>query len=135
MPNFYIPLLSETRAKIKEIRRESFNRITETQNLALLQVGQDFTALGWNNWTPEQLTAEGQFERWEQAAADTDLELIEIDEKSGGAKIEDNSRLYRVSGEKCSCTDFIYSGLPCKHMYFLASALMDLRNRKTSEKS
>lgn len=130
MPNFYMPLLSETRAKIKEIRRESTKRITETQNLTLLQIGQDFAALGWNNWTPEQLTAEGQFERLEQSITDTGLNIIEIDEKSGDGKIEDNSRLYRVSGEKCSCTDFIYSGLPCKHMFFLASSLMDLRNNK-----
>lgn len=133
MPNFYIPLLSETRAKIKEIRRKSIKRITETQNLTLLQIGQDFAALGWNNWTPEQLTAEGQFERLEQSITDTGLNIIEIDEKSGDGKIEDNSRLYRVSGEKCSCIDFIYSGLPCKHMFFLAGSLMDLRNQKTSE--
>lgn len=130
MPNFYIPLLYETRAKIKEIRRESFNRITETQNLALLQVARDFAALGWNNWTSEQLTAEGQFERLEQSITDTGLNIIEIDEKSGDGKIEDNSRLYMVSGEGCSCVDFIYSGLPCKHMFFLASSLMDLRNNK-----
>ncbi|MBD5111812.1 MAG: SWIM zinc finger family protein, partial [Ruminococcaceae bacterium] len=81
-------------------------------------------------WTPEQLTAEGQFERLEQSITDTGLNIIEIDEKSGDGKIEDNSRLYRVSGEKCSCIDFIYSGLPCKHMFFLASSLMDLRNNK-----
>ncbi|MBD5112890.1 MAG: hypothetical protein HDT42_10255, partial [Ruminococcaceae bacterium] len=77
MPNFYIPLLYETRAKIKEIRRESTKRITETQNLTLLQIGQDFAALGWNNWTPEQLTAEGQFERLEQSITDTGLNIIE----------------------------------------------------------
>lgn len=130
MPNIYAPLLSETHTKIKKIRRESFNRITETQNLALLQVGQDFAALGWNRWTPEQLTAEGQFERLEQSVTDTGLNIIEIDEKSGIGKIEDNSRLYTVSGEGCSCTDYIYRGLPCKHMFFLTSTLIDLR--KTS---
>ncbi|MBD5111846.1 MAG: SWIM zinc finger family protein [Ruminococcaceae bacterium] len=133
MPNFYTTLLSETRAKIKEIRRESFDRITETQNQALLQVEQDFISLGWNKyWTSEQLIEDGQFERLEQSITDTDLDIIEIDEKSGSGKIEGNSRLYRVSGERCSCTDFIYRGLPCKHMFFLAGVLVGLHNQEIS---
>ena len=133
MPNFYTTLLSETRAKIKEIRRESFDRITETQNQALLQVEQDFISLGWNKyWTSEQLIEDGQFERLEQSITDTGLDIIEIDEKSGSGKIEDNSRLYRVSGEKCSCIDFTYRGLPCKHMYYLAGVLVGLHNQEIS---
>lgn len=132
MPNFYIPLLYETHAKIKEIRRESLRQITEAQTLALAQVNQDFALLGWDKkWTSEQLFANGQFERLEQSVMDSNLKLAAVDEKSKTGIIDDFIARCKVSGAGCSCADFVFRGLPCKHMYFLAGVLVDLHNRET----
>ncbi|MCM1061720.1 MAG: SWIM zinc finger domain-containing protein [Eubacterium sp.] len=134
MSSIYENLLSETREKIKEIRRESLRRITEVQNNALKQVKQDFSLLGWGKfWDLKQLTEDGQFERFEQSVVDTSLRLIEVNEESKSGTVADSVRLCRVSGSGCSCSDFTYNGLPCKHIYFLASVLVDLKKRESLE--
>lgn len=135
MENTYTKLISETHAKIKDIRRNSLSQITETQNLALLQVEQDFAALGWNKWTSEQLITEEQFERLEQSVMDSNLKLAAVDEESGNGIIDDCIAYCKVSGAGCSRADFVFRGLPCKHMYYLAGVLVDLRNRETQKNS
>lgn len=132
MSNIYENLLSETREKIKEIRREYLGLITDAQNHALKQVKHDFALLGWGKFRSlKQLTEDGQFERFEQSVVDTSLKIVEINEESNSGTIADSVRLYRVSGSGCSCSDFAYNGLPCKHIYFLANALVDLKKRES----
>lgn len=131
MEKSYAKLISETRKKIHDIRQESQNRIIEAQKAALAEVEHDFALLGWNkNWNEEQLTADGQYERLEQSVADKNLKLVEIDSHTQIGTVDGCSSSYRVSGTGCSCSDFAYRGLPCKHMYFLAAELIDLYNEE-----
>lgn len=136
MDNTYRKLLSETHDKIRKIRCNSLRQIEDVQNLALTQVEQDFALLGWNKkWTSEQLFTEGQFERLEQSVMDSNLKLVEVNKKSKTGIIDDRIAYCKVSGAGCSCADFIYRGLPCKHMYYLAGVLVGLHNQETLGKS
>lgn len=136
MENAYAKLVSKTHEKIKDIRRDSLNRIAEVQNLALLQVEQDFALLGWDKkWDLEQLITEEKFERLEQSVMDSNLKFAAVDEDSKTGIIDDFIARCKASGAGCSCADFVFRGLPCKHMYFLAGVLVDLHNRETAEAS
>lgn len=132
MENPYAKLLSETYEKIKDIRCSSLKQITEVQSLALAQVEQDFITLDWNKyWTSEQLFSNGQFERFEQSVIDTDLKIVDINDNNKSGVIEDRVALCKVSGSECNCADFVFRGLPCRHMYYLASALINLIKPQT----
>lgn len=132
MKNHYTNLLSETHKEIWDIRHDSLNRITEAQNVALIKIKEDFATLGWNKfWLLRQLLAEGQFEQFEQSVLDPDLKLVQVDEINKTGVVEDRVASCEVSGQKCSCADFTFRGLPCKHLYFLAGVLVDLLDKQT----
>lgn len=120
---FYV-LLNNTNEEIKAIRRRAHDEISEAQNRAGAQVRLDFVSIGWKKWLTRQLTSEGQFERLEQSVVDTQLKIVKLYEQAGFANIADSKGMYKVSGEECECADFVFNGLPCKHMYFLAGVLI-----------
>ncbi len=132
MKKGYTKLIAEVHENIKGIRQNAQRQIAEVQNYALTQAERDFTMLGWNKyWTKEQLTADGQFERLEQSVLDTKLKLISVDQKFKKGIVDGCTGSYEVSGAKCNCADFVYRGLPCKHMYFLSGILVSLYNDNT----
>lgn len=134
MRNEYTYLISETTEEIKEIRRIAQKKILDKQEAALYRTERDFSILGWKMWTPRALYADGQFERLERSAMDTELKLVSVNESAGAGIVDEPLGSFRVSGKKCECSDFAYRGLPCKHMYFLAGTLIAMRNdreRKT----
>lgn len=124
MENGYAALISDTKIEIKKIRQRAHSEILEKQKLALAQTERDFSLLGWKKWSTEDLTKEGQFERLEQSVTDTQLKIVLFYEQAQIATIDEPTGSYKVTGEKCECADFIFNGLPCKHMYFLAGVLM-----------
>lgn len=126
MEKDYTRIIAEAHEKIKLVRRDAQREIADIKNSALDQVNQDFVSLGWRKyWTWEQLNADEQFERFEQSVTDTKLKLIKIDDHAKSGTIDDASGSYEVSGARCNCADFVYRGFPCKHMYFLAGALVE----------
>lgn len=134
MENHYTALVSETNEKIMDIRRSAQTQITEAQNLALTKVRQDFIALGWDKfWIIKQLFAEGQFEHFEHSVIDTDLKLVWVDQINKKGVVEDRVASCEVSGQKCTCADFVFRGLPCRHIYYLAGVLIDLLASETEE--
>lgn len=125
----YTDYLSEVHDQINRIRREARRQIAQLQNNALKYTLETFTFLGWNKfWSKSQLTSDGQFERFEQSVSDTSLNVVSLDEKARSGIIDDSSGSFEVSGEKCGCGDFVFRGLPCKHIYYLANALIDENN-------
>lgn len=134
MKNNYSELLAETNREIKEIRRKAQEKIISAQNDALAQTETDFSLIGWKNWLPKELYSEGQFERFEQSVLDPNLKASSVNDKIGVGIVEESLASYKVTGERCGCSDFTYRGLPCKHMYFLAGVLKGMYNeneRKT----
>lgn len=131
--NGFYSLLDNTNQEIKAIRKLACDKITEAKNRAGVQARLDFESIGWNHWTEQDLTADGQFEFLEQSVVDTQLQVVKLYEQAGFANIADTKGMYKVSGEKCECADFVFNGLPCKHMYFLAGVL--LKRRKEREEN
>lgn len=124
MQSKYAPIIAETNEKIKRIRERNMQQIAEEQYKALEKTKQDFTVIGWGKyWRCTDLHKDGQYERLEQSITDTKLKLAKINDISKTGTIDDLSGSYKVSGAGCSCADFVYRGLPCKHMYFLAGIL------------
>ena len=122
--NGFSVLLDNTNKEIKAIRKRARDEILEAQNRAGAQARLDFESIGWKKWTTRALTSEGQFERLEQSVVDTQLKIVNLYEQAGFANIADTKGMYKVSDEKCECADFVFNGLPCKHMYLLAGVIL-----------
>lgn len=129
--NGFATLLNTTNEEIKAIRKRARDEISEAQNHAGAQVRLEFVAIGWKKWLTKDLTSEGQYERLEQSVVDTQLKLVNLYEQAGFANIADSKGMYKVSGEECECADFVFNGLPCKHMYFLAGILIKRMKEKS----
>lgn len=126
-------LLENANQEIKAVRKRACGEILEAKKRAGIQARLEFESIGWKNWTEQDLTADGQFEFLEQSIADTQLQVVKLYEQAGFANIADSKGMYKVSGEGCGCADFVFNGLPCKHMYFLAGVL--LKQRKEREEN
>ena len=122
--NGFYDLVENTNSEIKAIRKRALDEISEVKKHAGALALKEFASLCWNKWTEEDLTAEGQFERLEESIIDPHLELVKLYFQTNSADIADSKGMYRVSGEVCECADFVFNGLPCKHMYFLAGILI-----------
>lgn len=118
----YTQLIFEMNKEIEKIKSNAMKQITEEQNRVLAQAEKDFARLGWKRWIYVNLRTDEQFRRLKESAEDTELELIELNEETKSGIAADKAR-YMVSGNKCSCADFVSNDLPCKHMYFLAGLL------------
>lgn len=130
MEKGYAQLINDTNKKIKDIRCEAQAQITAVKNSALAEVEQDFALLGWNKfWTKEQLNNEWQFDQLEQSVTDKSLRMISLNEHLQRGIVDDRLGSYKVSGSECGCGAFVCNGLPCKHIYFLANALIELLNK------
>lgn len=131
----YSKLISKIDSKIRDIRQRSLAQISAAKDSALAEVQQDFFMLGWNKfWTKEQLNNEWQFDQLEQSVTDKSIKLIKLNEPLQSAVMEDRFGYYKVSGSKCDCGNFISTGLPCRHIYFLAGTLIELQREKKSKK-
>lgn len=126
METKYTPMILELSAKIRKIKDEAMLRMTEEQNRALDEMVRGFKLIGWDKyWREADLHADGQIERLMASVLDSELKLNEYDKKTKTG-IVDGKAKYFVSGCGCSCPDFIFNERPCKHMYFLASILVEL---------
>lgn len=128
--NGFYTLLDNTNQEIKAIRKQACDEISEAKKRAGAQACLEFEKIGWKNWTAQDLTSEGQFECLEQSVVDTKLQVVKLYEQAGFANIADSKGMYKVSGEGCGCADFVFNGLPCKHMYFLAGVLLKLMKER-----
>lgn len=84
----------------------------------------DFLTVGWNKWDPSVHRAEGQTKRYNTANSSEYMQIKQYNVNSCVTKIMGESgRFYLVHENGCSCPDFRKRQLPCKHMYYTASAL------------
>lgn len=133
--NGFYNLIENTNSEIKSIRKKALEEISEAKNRAGAQIRLDFVSIGWKKWLTRELTSEGQFERLEQSVVDTQLKIVNLYEQAGFAKIADTNGMYKVSDEKCECADFVFNGLPCKHMYLLAGVILKrMKEREENSK-
>ncbi len=73
------------------------------------------------NWPPEIHRDLEQIKRIE-AGKKLSKKLRSVDPSGESAQVEGSSgEVYDVTLNECSCVDFERRGLPCKHMYLLAS--------------
>lgn len=122
MQTKYASLISNLDIKIRKIKDKAMKEIAEEQNKVLRQLERDFIALGWTRWSKSgNLYTDEQMKRLREST--TEMCLLEFDEKSMVGKVGD-TQIYSVSGNGCTCSDFISRGLPCKHMCFLAGILI-----------
>lgn len=99
-------------------------KVKSEQQAVIKAVEDDFIRIGWTRWTHEQHVADGQYERLVSAMNDKKLKLASIDRGSCAGVVEGSSP-YDVSGNGCTCQDFMHRQLPCKHMYLLISELLN----------
>lgn len=84
-------------------------------------------------WDPSVHAAPGQYARFGRAAArplsvfsksENSTKVLDCNAKAGAIKVQGRlDRVYTVSLDRCTCPDFQERGLPCKHIYALASFL------------
>ena len=77
---------------------------------------------GWDTWDKSIHEVDGQYARMEKAAL-KDMTVISYRPQQTAAVVQGESGSYNVSCDGCSCQDFQYRHLPCKHMYLLAMEL------------
>lgn len=75
-------------------------------------------------WNSEVHADAEQLTRKNRAESEP-MKIIHLNTATMSGKVcaKDRATVYEVSTESCSCPDFKKRGLPCKHMYFLDSAL------------
>lgn len=100
--------------------------ITETDIKAyqIHSIAETFASVpGGDFWDESVHNAPGQYDRLRRGVLDTPW-LIAFDKKRGLANMLGSSdRYYLTSVRRCSCPDYRNRRLPCKHMYWLATAL------------
>jgi hypothetical protein len=80
-----------------------------------------FSAMpGWSIWDSSIHEAKGQYARMERATA---IKVLCYSPYNQLAKIQGNTGVYLTSYKRCSCPDYRYRHLPCKHIYALAMEL------------
>ncbi len=112
-----------------EFRRDNRTYKPWASDIDLQQVCDQFAALGWDLWDSSIHYAQGQADRVKRGRTEG-IVLIWYNQRTGYAKVKNaRGRYYLVSRAGCSCPDFRDRGLPCKHMYFLASCLPDFGDK------
>lgn len=86
-----------------------------------------FARAGWSEWDVSIHNVVGQILRAERALQSECMRVCQYSSKFRFAKVEGDSNSYYLVSEKgCTCPDFCKRQLPCKHMYYLASAIPNL---------
>lgn len=113
----------DAKQRTVSVSRDS-SGFTPMERHILQNMSDDFRSLGWTQWDSAVHYRPGQLDRIRRAATDKRIYITECDQTSKSALITSaNEAAYHVSGSGCSCPDFQYRRLPCKHMYCLAMEL------------
>lgn len=123
MDNNFKNVLYNAASQIKEVNEKAQQEINEIQKPVIKESLDVFSRLGWNKWSEEELESNSQYIRIEKSITDK-MELISIDRQSSSGQVK-GSTVYDVSGNGCTCRDFVIRRKPCKHMYFLAMQLCE----------
>lgn len=110
-------------AEIKVVQKQAESEIAELHIPVLSESVELFADIGWTSWDSHSLMADGQYKRISKAVKDK-MELVSIDWATKSGQVQGTS-LYNVSERGCTCQDFEFNSLPCKHMYFLAMQLAE----------
>lgn len=125
----YSSLILDLDIKIRQIKNKAMAEITDEQDKVLGQLERDFIALGWTRWSKMgDLYSDEQMARLRESTGE--MCLLKFDEKEMIGTVSDDRQINTVSGNGCTCSDFISRGMPCKHMCYLAGILID---RETKE--
>lgn len=97
---------------------------SDVRKFTVNKIGEQFSSMpGWDVWDISIHEAQGQYERMERAATDSDIKVLSYDPKYQLAKVQGKSAVYLTGCKRCSCPDYRKRHLPCKHMYALAMEL------------
>lgn len=111
-------------------RNDTFTASSDIENKLSQMITNDFLQIGWNDWDFKIHSNKEQLKRLERAVKSKNIMLMEYDKYSGIATIVgDSNKIYYVSNNHCTCADFKNRMLPCKHMYFLAIALSEQKEK------
>lgn len=115
-------IFNDAENKINEINKRAKAEIAQLQEPIFKASVELFSAIGWNNWSEQDLKNDEQYARLQKTFTDK-MELVSINygEKSGQVR---SSAVYDITGDGCTCRDCSIRKKPCKHMYFLAMHLM-----------
>lgn len=106
---------------IKYIRPTNNRELQNIDQQIVDMMDNDFSSLGWTMWDKSIHMADGQMDRMRRAAISRKMKVVFADRNVDRYSIRGESgRDYSVSEKGCTCPDFQYRGLPCKHMYFVA---------------
>lgn len=128
---FVLSVSKISRYKLKKSSDNNCNQNVKTtqsaQNKSQLTLQKlimaDFHNAGCDIWDESIHKAPGQFERM-QRGFEQPITILSFNDKTGTAEIEGASgEHYTTSLFGCSCPDFTFRQLPCKHMYHLAMEL------------
>ena len=122
-------LSEEERAEVEKILRFTgkthFLDVTpsEMRNYTINAISKDFHRPRWDIWDDSVHRADGQYDRIERAFHSERgvFKILKYNADTGTATIKGKTGTYSTSPEGCSCKDFAFRNLPCKHMYFLAA--------------
>lgn len=119
----------------QELQEKELQRIQEKQRLAAIKEKESkeqsikemdaiFRSMpGWDEWDISIHNYPGQIDRINRRSQ---VSVVAYDKTYAIAKTKGSSGAYYITCNKyCSCYDFKKRGLPCKHMYALASFLHD----------
>lgn len=109
--------IEESEKQIDELRKTFEAESASIKHATLMSAQEIFNQLGWTNWNSEVFFADGQYERLVKAYRDKKMFISSIssDKKEGSVM---GSSEHTVSSNRCTCNDFLFRGLPCKHMFF-----------------
>lgn len=127
--------LREELAAIQRKQREQERKRNEEQKRieqeTALKAEQSLISLyalpGGDVWANLSLNLDDQKTRRKRSVMEADkMQVTSWDPRFGMARVKGTTgNIYLTSGRMCNCQDFRYCGLPCKHMYFLADAVLN----------
>lgn len=85
-----------------------------------------FDLCGWTYWDSSVHHAEGQLDRLQRATTSDNMFVLDYDEVTKTARVSgEKDDVYIVNEHGCSCRDFRFRQLPCKHMYLVATEMVN----------
>lgn len=115
--NRLFEIINESERSIKELTEAYNTHSALIKHSTLLSIKEAFTQIGWNNWDDDAFLSDGQYERLVKAYYDKKMSVVEVSADKKFGKVLSSSE-YTISPNGCTCSDFSYRKLPCKHMFF-----------------
>ena len=118
-----------TKQRERQSREDAWRREQEQKRAKMREIAtgitNDFNNVGWTGWGPDIHLQNDQIGRMMRTAKSKSMTLIQYDANTRTAYVQgEHEEVYKITKRGCSCRDFAYRGLPCKHMYFAVSEIV-----------